>query len=36
MPLPTYQPTAKQSRFGLVAVVADPSARLAVLCTLLI
>ena len=36
MPLPAYEPTAKQSRFGLAAIIADPSARLAVLCTLLI
>ena len=36
MPLPTYEPAAMQSRFGLAALIADPSVRLAVLCTLLI
>ena len=36
LPLPAYEPMAKQSRFGLAAISADPSARLAVLCTFLI
>jgi hypothetical protein len=36
MPLPIYRPIAKQSRFGLAALIADASARRAVLCTFLI